>query len=97
MTTGMTEQLSRTLFEYNSNDAEFEYVWNLASVIETVNRKDGNYIFDTADQDDDYSGFFDGGFAVYEVEDDSLVNEVWQDEAGQYDNFGQVYDKVEAA
>ncbi|QZP39379.1 twin-arginine translocation signal domain-containing protein [Halobaculum magnesiiphilum] len=96
MTTGMTEQLSRTLLEYNSNDADFEDVWNLASVIEDVRRRDGNYIFDTADQNDDYSGFFDGGFAVYEVEDDSVINEVWQDEAGQYDNFGQVYDELAA-
>jgi hypothetical protein len=96
LTTGLTEQLSRTLFEYNSNGADFEDVWNIASVMEKTAGMEGNYIFDTADQDDDYSGFFDGGFAVYEVEDDSLVNEVWQDEAGQYDNFGQVYDELAA-
>jgi hypothetical protein len=131
LTTGLTEQLSRTLFEYNSNDADFEDVWNLASAMEQTAGMEGNYIFDTADQDDDYSGFFDGDFAVYEIGRVSELNgdpgltswceeswnslqpderpsreehrlncffrQIWKDEAGYYDNVGQLFDGLETA
>lgn len=93
-TTGLTVQLTKSLLTYNSNDASFEDIWNLASTMEYANETAGNFVFDTSDSNDSYSGIFDGNFAVYEVEDENVVDEVWADQSGQYDNFGQSYDPL---
>ena len=70
MTTGLAKQLTRTLLEYNQRpEADFEDVWHLANVMEYTEFLDGNYVYDTAKKDDDYTGIFDGDFAVYEITD----------------------------
>jgi len=94
-TTGLTKQLTRTMLEYNENNADFQDMWDYANISELLLKKDGNYIIDTASEDESYERVFDGNLAVYEVEDESVVDEVWEDQAGEYDNFGQVYDGLE--
>ena len=100
-TTGTTEQLTRTLLDYNTLEdvAEFEDIRNLASfatgkyiqdptingVIDTINPETGEY--------DEYFG---GEFAFYEVADETIVRDVKSDQSGEYDNFGQTYDALAA-
>ena len=90
-TTGLTRQLTRTMLGYNENDADFQDLWDFANISNTLLLGDGNYIIDTATDEGNYNGVFDGEIAVYEVEDDSVVDEVWEDQAGEYDNFGEKY------
>jgi hypothetical protein len=99
-TTGAAEQLSRTILEYNTIDAEdvsFDDLWRLASVPvgKYIADPSINGIIDTVSpESDEYDGYFSDGFAFYEVEDERIINEVRNDQAGQYDNFGQTYDEV---
>lgn len=93
-TTGLAEQLTRTLLEYNKNDANFEDVWRFSSVTEKLRLNGGNYVLDAGEDTEQYSGTFDGSFAVYEVEEEKVVDKVWADRAGQYDNFSQSYDEL---
>lgn len=97
-TTGTAEQLSRTLAEYNNNDANFEDVWNLSStaVGKYIEDPSINGIIDTVDpEEDDYDEYFGGGFGFYEVENEEIVEEVRQDRNGEYNNFVQEYDELE--
>lgn len=101
-TTGTTEQLTRTLLEYNELDdgvAEFSDIRDLSNfaVGQYIQDPNINGVIDTVDpeEDDDYDEYFGGGFGFYEVEDESIVEEVRQDQSGEYNNFGQVYDELE--
>jgi hypothetical protein len=100
-TTGAAEQLSRTILEYNTIDDEevtFDNLWELASapVGQYIEDPSFNGVIDTVESEgEDYEEYFGGGFALYEVEDEEIVNEVRNDQAGEYDNFGQVYDELE--
>jgi hypothetical protein len=93
-TTGLAKQLTRTLLEYNENDANFEDVWRVSSVTEKLRLNGGKYVLDAGEDTKQYSGTFDGSFAVYEVEEEKVVDKVWADRAGQYDNFSQSYDEL---
>jgi len=101
ITTGATEQLTRTMLDYNTLDddvADFEDIWNLASVAvgKYIEDPSINGVIDTVDpEDDDYDEYFGGGFAFYEVEDESVVRDVKRDQAGEYDNFGETFDELE--
>ncbi|RNJ26398.1 hypothetical protein [Halosegnis longus] len=88
------KQLSRTTLEYNSNDADFQHLWDFANIVKTMEIKSGTYVIDSGIENDDYDGIFEGSIAVYEIEDESVVDAVWDDQAGEYDNFGQVYDEL---
>lgn len=94
-TTGLTKQLTRSTLEYNSNDADFESLWEFANLTEKLRLRGGNYVLDTVEEGANYDGVFEGDIAIYEVEDKNIVDSVWSDQAGEYNNFGQVYDKLE--
>ena len=99
-TTGAAKQLTRTLLEYNQeeNNAEFEGIWNLSATAagKYIENPEINGVIDTVTpEEDDYDRYFGGGFGFYEVEDEEIVDEVRQDQAGEYDNFGQAYDGLE--
>ncbi|WP_200530752.1 hypothetical protein [Halorubrum sp. LN27] len=97
VTTGLTEQLTRTVLEYNQNDeAEFEELWNFANISEYLQTHSGSYVIDTATENSNYNNIFDGDIAVYEIDDSNTVEEIWNDQNGEYDNFGAVYDELEA-
>ncbi|UHH24737.1 hypothetical protein [Halobacterium noricense] len=102
MTTGATEQLTRTLLDYNKSgvDAEFDDIWQLSSFAAGKHIDDPslNGVIDTVESGgEDYDEYFGGGFAFYEVDNEDIIDEVKADQAGDYDNFGQVYDELEAA
>lgn len=102
MTTGATEQLTRTLLDYNKSgvDAEFDDIWQLSSFAIGKHIEDPSLkgVIDTVESGgEDYDEYFGGGFAFYEVDNEDIIDEVKADQAGEYDNFGQVYDELEAA
>lgn len=105
-TTRATEQLTRTLLEYNTLDddqADFLDIWELAAFAVDTFIKDPSItaVIDTLDD----GKYYDGGFAFYEVDDegkhgkavdeDSIIDRVRSDKKGEYDNFGQAYDELE--
>ncbi|MEZ3118222.1 hypothetical protein RYH80_20100 [Halobaculum sp. MBLA0147] len=101
MTTGSTEQLTRTLLDYNKSgvNTDFEDIWDMASfaVGKYIDDPELNGVIDTVEPgDDSYDEYFGGGFAFYEVEDEEVVDEVRNDQSHEYDNFGEVYDQLEA-
>lgn len=98
MTTGLQEQVSRTLFEYNTTEeSDFQHVWDLANLTVMLEdyHGDGRYVLDTGVKNDDYSGHFTGDVAVYEIADESILDAVWTDQSGEYDNFEQSYDDLQ--
>lgn len=101
MTTGATEQLTRTLLDYNKSgvDADFDDIWQLSSFAIGKHLEDPSLkgVIDTVESGgEDYDEYFGGGFAFYEVDNEDIIDEVKADQAGEYDNFGQVYDELEA-
>jgi len=63
-----------------------------------LQNEDLNGVIDTVEPgEDDYDEYFGGGFAFYEVEDEEIVDEVKTDQSHEYDNFGEVYDGLDAA
>jgi hypothetical protein len=99
ITTSALKQLTRTLLEYNeaaSDVAEFGDIRDLANfaVGQYIQDPSINGILDTAGPDGEYDEYFQEGFSFYEVADESIVKAVRQDRNGQYDNFGQSYDKL---
>lgn len=99
MTTGLQKKGTRTLLEYNNTEeADFQNLWDLANITLMLEdyHGDSNFVIDTGVENDDYNGIFNGNIAVYEVEDESVLEDVWADQTGEYDNFGQVYDELEA-
>ena len=101
MTAGATEQLTRTLLDYNKSgvDADFEGIWNLANfaVGKYIDDPELNGVIDTVEPGEGaYDEYFSGGFAFYEVDNEDIVDRVRTDQAHEYDNFGDVYDELEA-
>jgi hypothetical protein len=101
MTTGATEQLTRTLLDYNKSgvDADFEDIWNLASfaVGKYIDDPELDGVIDTVESGGGtYDEYFGGGFAFYEVDNEDIVDRVRTDQAHEYDNFGEVYSELEA-
>lgn len=88
------------MLEYNTIDDEdvsFDGLWSLASVPvgKYIQDPSINGIIDTVSSESEvYDEYFSGGFAFYEVENERIVNEVRNDQAGEYNNFGQVYDEL---
>lgn len=93
-TTGLVNQLTRTTLTYNNNRSDFRDLWDYANLTQSLFIKEGNHIVDTAQEDDDYEGTFEGDLAIYEVDHKNIIDKVWADQAGQYDNFGQSYDQL---
>ncbi|WP_239639825.1 hypothetical protein [Haloferax gibbonsii] len=68
------------LRNFNQNDTEFETLYNQSKVLEKMVRKqDENHII--------YGTTENPQYAV--VEDDSLIEEVWEDSSREYDDFNQ--------
>ena len=102
MTTGATEQLTRTMLDYNDSSvtAEFSDVRDLASFAAGKYMQDPelNGVIDTVEpEDDEYDEYFGGGFAFYEVDDEDIVDSVRTDQSHDYDHFGDAYDELDTA
>ncbi len=101
MTTGAAEQLTRTLLDYNEPgvDADFSDIRDLASfaVGKYIDDPELNGVIDTVEGDESYDNYFGDGFAFYEVDDEEIVDKVRTDRRHEYDNFGEVYDELDAA
>lgn len=107
-TTAATEQLTRTILEYNSinedDRADFERIRDLANfaVGKYIQNPNTRGVIDTVENGgEEYDEYFGGDFAFYEVDDEDgsnndIIDAVRSDQAGEYDNFGQVYDELEA-
>ena len=100
MTTGATEQLTRTLLDYNKSgvDSDFLDIRHLANfaVGKYLQNEDLNGVIDTIEAgEDSYAEYFSGGFAFYEVDNEDIVDRVRTDQDHEYDNFGDVYDELE--
>ncbi len=99
-TTGATEQLTRTLLEYNElgdDSIEFKDIWTLAATAagKYIQNPGMNGVIDTANASGGYGEYFDGEFAFCEVESEQIVRDVKKDQSGEYDNFGQTYDELQ--
>lgn len=102
MTTGATEQLTRTMLDYNLSgvNADFSDIRDLASfaVGKYIENPELNGVIDTVEPDDDsYDDYFGGGFAFYEVDDEDIVDSVRTDQSHDYDHFGDAYDELDTA
>ena len=102
MTTGATEQLTRTMLEYNDSsvDADFSDIRDLASfaVGKYIENPELNGVIDTVEpEDDEYDEYFGGGFAFYEVDNEEIVDTVRTDQSHDYDHFGDAYDELDTA
>jgi hypothetical protein len=79
-TTDYLQDFTETLRTYNQNAINFERLYNQSKIISKL-------IFDTENNHVIYGNTENPQYAV--VEDDSVIEEVWQDEQGRYDDFDQ--------
>ncbi|WP_353634418.1 hypothetical protein ABSL23_15420 [Halobacterium sp. NMX12-1] len=80
LTTEYLQDFTEKLRTYNQNDANFDELYNQAKVMnELLRNEDGNHVV--------YGDTENPQYAV--VEDDSVIDEVWNDEKGHYDDFNQ--------
>ena len=79
-TTGYLQDFTEKLRTYNENDANFDELRNQSKVInKMINDTENNHII--------YGDTENPQYAV--VEDEEIIDEIWQDEEGQYDDFNQ--------
>jgi uncharacterized protein YukE len=79
-TTGYLQDFTEKLRTYNENDTDFEDLKNQSIVInKMINDTENNHVV--------YGDTENPQYAV--VEDDSVIDEIWEDEEGQYDDFNQ--------
>ncbi|EMA01669.1 hypothetical protein C438_14971 [Haloferax denitrificans ATCC 35960] len=72
--------LTGELRNFNQNNTEFETLYNQSkALVKLVRKQDENHII--------YGTTENPQYAV--VEDDSLIEEVWEDTSGEYDDFDQ--------
>ncbi len=81
------QDFTEKLRTYNQNDASFEDLKNQSKVINRlINKTEENHVV--------YGDTENPQYAV--VEDDSVIDELWQDEQGKYDDFNQYLREVAA-
>ncbi|WP_083900026.1 hypothetical protein [Haloferax denitrificans] len=79
-TTEYVVDLTGELRNFNQNNTEFETLYNQSkALVKLVRKQDENHII--------YGTTENPQYAV--VEDDSLIEEVWEDTSGEYDDFDQ--------
>ena len=79
-TTGYLQDFTEKLRTYNENDADFEKLYNQAKVMDRLMKdEENNHVV--------YGDTENPQYAV--VEDDSVIEDIWEDEQGQYDDFNQ--------
>ncbi|CAP15624.2 hypothetical protein [Halobacterium salinarum] len=79
-TTGYLQDFTEKLRTYNQNDADFEELYNQAKIMDKLMRdEENNHVV--------YGDTENPQCAV--IEDDEVVDEVWEDEDGKYDDFDQ--------
>ncbi|GGC63757.1 hypothetical protein [Haloferax sulfurifontis] len=79
-TTKYVVDFTEKLRNFNQNDIKFETLYNQSKVLEKmVMDEDTNHII--------YGDTENPQYAV--VEDDSLIEDVWEDRSGEYDDFNQ--------
>ncbi|MFC7059621.1 hypothetical protein [Halovenus salina] len=80
ITTEYLQDFTEKLRTYNENDANFDELHNQAKILDKLYRKqDENNVI--------YGDTENPQYAV--VDDESVIEEIWQDEQGQYDDFNQ--------
>jgi hypothetical protein len=79
-TTEYIQDFTEKLRTYNQNNAEFSELYNQAKVMNKLmkDRKTNHVIYGDTENPQ---------YAV--VEDESVIDDIWQDEQGQYDDFNQ--------
>jgi len=79
-TTEYIQDFTEKLRTYNQNNAEFSELYNQAKVMNKLmkDRKTNHVIYGDTENPQ---------YAV--VEDESVIEDIWQDEQGQYDDFNQ--------
>jgi len=79
-TTGYLKDFTEKLRTYNENDADFEDLKNQSKVFKKmINDTENNHVV--------YGDTKNPQYAV--VEDESVIEDIWEDEEGQYDDFNQ--------
>lgn len=79
-TTEYLQDFTEKLRTYNQNDADFNQLYNQAKVMNKLLR----------DAENNHVIFGDTENPQYAVvEDDEVIDDIWQDEQGQYDEFNQ--------
>lgn len=80
-TTEYLQDFTEKLRTYNQNNADFQELHNQAKIANELIRKDTgeNYVI--------YGDTENPQYAV--VEDESVIEDIWEDEEGQYDDFNQ--------
>ena len=79
-TTGYLKDFTEKLRTYNENDANFDELRNQSKVInKMINDTENNHVV--------YGDTENPQYAV--VEDDEIIEDIWEDEQGQYDDFNQ--------
>ncbi|WP_239640649.1 hypothetical protein [Haloferax denitrificans] len=79
-TTEYVVDFTEKLRNFNQNDVKFQKLYNQAKVLEKLVRtEDKNHVV--------YGTTENPQYAV--VEDDSLIEDIWEDSSGEYDDFNQ--------
>nr|WP_255313482.1 hypothetical protein [Halobacterium sp. GN101] len=79
-TTGYLQDFTEKLRTYNQNDAAFKNLKNQSKVInKLINETEENHVI--------YGDTENPQYAV--VEDESVLEDIWEDEQGRYDDFNQ--------
>ena len=79
-TTEYLQDFTEKLRTYNQNDADFDRLYNQAKTMnELLRDAENNHVI--------YGDTENPQYAV--VEDESVIEDIWQDEQGQYDDFNQ--------
>ncbi|WP_218778831.1 hypothetical protein [Halobacterium hubeiense] len=80
ITTEYLQDFTEKLRTYNQNDADFQELYNQSKILDKLFRdEENNHVI--------YGDTENAQYAV--VEDSSVIEEVWQDEQGRYDDFDQ--------
>jgi len=79
-TTGYLQDFTEKLRTYNQNVTDFEELYNQAKIMDKLMRhEENNHIV--------YGDTENPQYAV--VEDDEVIEDIWKDEEGHYDDFNQ--------
>ena len=79
-TTEYLKDFTEKLRTYNENDADFEELYNQSKILDKM-------VKDTENNHVVYGDTENPQYAV--VEDESVIEDIWEDEEGQYDDFNQ--------
>jgi len=97
LTTGFLEDVMEGLGTYNLEENNYDFetdIRNNALTVEKLRRTDGQFIVDEVDYADDQIVLEAYDVSNYENSEQLLEN-VWNDESGTYDNFGEIASEFE--